>query len=89
MLIKKDSLKYALISGTRLQDEFNYFQNEASRDVKDRISAVSKEYDSASAKKNHRAMDSLDKEYDALDLEEKQLVMDHAKSHPRLLFPPS
>ncbi len=71
-----------MISGTRLQDEFNYFQNEASRDVKDRISAVSKEYDSASAKKNHRAMDSLDKEYDALDLEEKQLVMDHAKSHP-------
>ena len=65
MLIKKDSLKYALISGTPLQDEFNYFQNEASRDVKDRMSAVSNEYDSANGKKNHRAMDSLDKEYDS------------------------
>ena len=26
-----------LISGTRSQDEFNYFQNEASRNVKDRM----------------------------------------------------
>jgi peroxiredoxin len=82
MLIKKDSLKYALISGTRLQDEFNYFQNESSRDVTVGMDAVDKAYDSASVKKNRHAMDSLDKVFMALDLEQKQLVMDYAKSHP-------
>jgi len=82
MLIKKDSLKYALISGTPLQEEFNYFQNESSRDITERMAAVDKAYDSASTKKNHHAMDSLDNLYTALDLEQKQLVMDYAISHP-------
>jgi peroxiredoxin len=81
MLIKKDSVKYALISGTPAQDEFNYFQNEASRDVTARMAVVNKAYDSADSKKNTRLMDSLDKIYTALDLQQKQIVMDYARSH--------
>jgi peroxiredoxin len=82
ILIKKDSLPYALISGTKVQDEYNYFHNQVSKAVTDRISQVDKAYDSANNKKNQRAMDSLDKMYNALDLEQKQLVMDFTKSHP-------
>ncbi len=33
-------------------------------------------------------MDSLDKLYNGLDLEQKQLVMDFTKSHPRSLVAP-
>jgi peroxiredoxin len=82
ILIKKDSLPFALISGTKVQDEYNYFHNQVSKAVTDRISQVDKAYDSANNKKNQRAMDSLDKMYNALDLEQKQLVMDFTKSHP-------
>ncbi len=82
MLIKKDSLPYALISGTKVQDEYNYFHNQLSKSVTDQMAAVDKAYDSANNKKNQRAMDSLDKVYNALDLEQKQLVMDFTKSHP-------
>jgi peroxiredoxin len=82
MLIKKDSLPYASISGTKVQDEFNYFQNQLSKNVTDQMSAVDKAYDSANDKKNKRAMDSLDKMYNALDLKQKQLVMDFTKSYP-------
>jgi peroxiredoxin len=82
MLIKKDSLPYAQITGTRVQDEYNYFQNEFSKGVKDQIEAVDKAYDSANHKKNQKAMDSLDKLFTALDLEQKQLVMDFTKTHP-------
>jgi peroxiredoxin len=82
MLIKKDSLPYASISGTQVQDEYNYFHNQLTKSVSDQMSHVDKAYDSANDKKNKRAMDSLDKIYNALDLEQKQLVMDFAKSHP-------
>jgi peroxiredoxin len=41
-----------------------------------------KAYEEAQRKKNQRVMDSLDKRYNALDLELKQLVMDFTKSHP-------
>jgi peroxiredoxin len=82
MLIKKDSLAFALISGTKVQDEYNYFHNMLSKNVTDQMSSVDKAYDSANNKKNKVAMDSLDKVYNALDLELKQLVMDFTKSHP-------
>lgn len=82
MLIKKDSLPYASISGTQIQDEYNYFHNQLTKSVSDQMSHVDKAYDSANDKKNKRAMDSLEKIYTALDLEQKQLVMDFAKSHP-------
>jgi peroxiredoxin len=82
MLIKKDSLPYASISGTKVQDEYNYFHNQLSKNVSEQMTAVDKAYDSANNKKNQRAMDSLDKVYNALDLEQKQLVMDFTKSHP-------
>ena len=39
-------------------------------------------YDAANKKKNQKSLDSLDKAFEALDVEQKQLVMDYAKSHP-------
>ncbi|MEJ0083844.1 MAG: DUF4369 domain-containing protein [Puia sp.] len=36
MLIKKDSLRYAQITGTKSQDEFNYFKDQLSKPVNDR-----------------------------------------------------
>ncbi len=82
MLIKKDSVHYALISGTKLQDEFDYFQNTISKPLTDRMMAVEKAYSAANDKKDKKTMDSLDKTYDALDLEQKQLVTDYSRSHP-------
>jgi peroxiredoxin len=82
MLIKKDSLPYASISGTQVQDEYNYFHNQLTKSVSDQMTQIDKAYDSANIKKNKKAMDSLDKIYTALDLEQKQFVMDFTKSHP-------
>jgi peroxiredoxin len=82
MLIKKDSLPYASISGTQVQDEYNYFHNQLTKSVSDQMTQIDKAYDSANSKKNKKAMDSLDKIYTALDLEQKQFVMDFTKSHP-------
>ncbi len=88
MLIKKDSLRYALISGTKTQDEYNYFQDQLSKTVTDQMSIVDKAYDSANSRKNKKAMDSLDKFYNGLDLEQKQLVMDFTKANPGSLVAP-
>ena len=82
MLIKKDSLRYAQITGTKSQDEFNYFNDQLSKTVTDRMDETDKAYDAAQVKKNQKVMDSLDTRYNALDLELKQLVMDYTKSHP-------
>ena len=83
MLVKKDSLRFALISGTPSQDEYNYFQNETDKPLSDRMSAVEKAYDSANNRKDKRATDSLDKVYENIDAEQKQLVADYSKSHPK------
>jgi peroxiredoxin len=82
MLVKKDSLDKALISGTKVQDDYNYFQNLISKPLNDRMAEAEKAYDAANNKKNIRAMDSLDQIFEALDLEQKQLAMDYTKSHP-------
>ncbi len=82
MLIKKDSLRYAQITGTKSQDEFNYFRDQLSKPVTDRMDETDNAYDSAQAQKNQKVMDSLDIRYHALDLELKQLAMDFTKSHP-------
>jgi peroxiredoxin len=82
MLIKKDSIRDALISGTKTQDEYNYFQYQISKPLNDRIAAVEAKYTAASNKNDRKTTDSLDKLYDALDLEHKQLVTDYVKSHP-------
>jgi peroxiredoxin len=82
MLIKKDSLRYAQITGTRTQDEYNYFKDQLSKPVTDRMDETDKAYDVANNNKDQKVMDSLDKRYTALDLELKQLVMDFTKSHP-------
>jgi peroxiredoxin len=82
MLIKKDSLQYAQITGILVQEQYNYFTNQMIKTVTDRMSQIDKAYDSANNKKDKRAMDSLDKIYTALDLEQKQFVMDFTVSHP-------
>lgn len=82
MLIKKDSVRNAIISGTKTQDDYNYFQNHITKDLTDRMAQVDKAYDVANNSKNMKARDSLEKLYEALDLEQKQLVMDYTKSHP-------
>jgi peroxiredoxin len=85
MLIRKDSVHDALISGTPVQDEFNYFQNVTNRNLSDKMTAVDKGYNAANNKKDSRSMDSLDKVYTMLDLEQKQVVADYAKTHPASL----
>src|SRR6195952_5971694 len=81
MLIKKDSLRYAQITGTKSQDEFNYFKDRFTKSVIDQMEETDKSYDEAQRIKNLRLMDSFDIRYNALDLELKQLVIDFAKSH--------
>lgn len=82
MLIKKDSLQYAQITGILVQEQYNYFTNQMIKTVTDRMSQIDKAYDSANNRKDKKAMDSLDKIYTALDLEQKQFAMDFAVSHP-------
>ena len=82
MLIKKDSVRFALISGTKTQDEFSTFQNQTSKYLKDQMEEVDKAQEEALNGKNQRLKDSLNKRAIALDLEQKQLVMDFTKSHP-------
>lgn len=82
MLIKKDSLRYAQITGTKSQDEFNYFKEQLSKPVTSAMDETDKAYDAAQSKKNQKVMDSLDIRYNALDLELKQLAVDFTESHP-------
>jgi thiol-disulfide isomerase/thioredoxin len=86
MLITKDAVKQAQITGTRLQEEFNYFQNQLGKPLTDKMAALESAYDSASKKKNQKALDSLDKAFEALDIEQKNLVIDYTKSHPASLL---
>jgi peroxiredoxin len=85
MLIKKDSVHDALISGTPVQDEFNYFQNVTAKPLSDKMTLIEKAYETANTKKNTWAMDSLDKMYTLLDLEQKKLVSDYIMAHPASL----
>jgi len=82
MLVKKDSVRNALIAGTKTQDELNYFEDQLSKPLNDKMTVLDKAYDSASSTKNAKAVDSLDKLYNNLDAEQKLLVTDFAKSHP-------
>jgi thiol-disulfide isomerase/thioredoxin len=82
MLIKKDSMKQAQITGTRLQEEFNYFQDQLSKPLNDKMIVLENAYEAATAKKNQKAIDNLDKAFEELDNEQKQLVIEYAKAHP-------
>jgi peroxiredoxin len=82
ILVKKDSMEYAQITGTKTQDEFNYFQDQFSKKLNDKMNKLDKAYDSAASAKNTKALDSLDKLYNALELEQKQLVAEFTRSHP-------
>jgi peroxiredoxin len=86
MLITKDSVKLAQITGTRVQDEFNYFQNQLSKPLTDKMAALENAYDAAGKNKNQKALDSLDKAFETLDTEQKNLVIDYTKSHPASLL---
>jgi peroxiredoxin len=82
MLIKKDSVRDALIGGTPTQDEFNSFQEEYSRKLNDEMNAVDKLYDQANAKKDKKTTDSLENVYTKLDQQQKEMVIEYAKMHP-------
>lgn len=82
MLIKKDSIADALISGTKVQDEYNYFQDDLSKSLRLRMKKVDKEYDEANERKDQKAADSLDKVFTSLDLEQKKLVAEFVNSYP-------
>jgi peroxiredoxin len=82
MLIKKDSLADALISGTPVQDEFNNYESTVKGKTGARSAELDKKYTVARLKKDKKTMDSLEKEYDALDSEQKKLVIDYVKAHP-------
>jgi len=82
ILVKKDSMEFAQITGTKTQDEYNYFQDQFSKKLNDRMNQLDKAYDSVAKTKNTKALDSLDKLYNALELEQKQLVAEFTRSHP-------
>jgi thiol-disulfide isomerase/thioredoxin len=82
MLITRDSLRQAQITGTRVQEEFNYFENQFSKTLNDKMKALDKAYDEANKNKNQKVMDSLEKAYEILGAEQKQLVIEYAKTHP-------
>jgi peroxiredoxin len=82
MLIKKDSIRDALIEGTPAQDEYNVFQDEYSKKLNDEMAEVDKRYDEANNKKDKKMMDSLENVYKKLDQEQKEMVIEYAKLHP-------
>ena len=82
MLIKKDSLADALISGTPVQDEFNNYESAVKGKTGARSADLDKRYTAARIKKDKKSMDSLEKEYDVLDNEQKKIVTDYVKAHP-------
>ena len=40
MLITKDSIRQAQITGTQLQEEYNYFQNQLSKPLNDKMADI-------------------------------------------------
>jgi peroxiredoxin/major membrane immunogen (membrane-anchored lipoprotein) len=88
MLIKKDSVTEAIISGTRVQDDFNDYQNLIIKPLKDRMDKIDDAYAKASRKNDKKAMDSFEKVFDSLDLEQKMIVSDYVKSHPASVISP-
>ncbi|HZK63223.1 MAG TPA: TlpA disulfide reductase family protein [Puia sp.] len=82
MLIKKDSLDDAIITGTPTQDEFNQFDNVTDKPYWDRVAEIRKQYHAARDKKNQKAMDSLDRLSDKQDSIHKQIITDYTSTHP-------
>ncbi|MDP4129182.1 MAG: TlpA disulfide reductase family protein [Bacteroidota bacterium] len=82
MLIKKDSLDDAIITGTPIQDEFNQFDNVADTAYQHRHAEIMTQYRAARDKKNKQAADSLDRVYDLQDSLHKVFIADYARTHP-------
>jgi len=82
MLIKKDSLSFAQITGTKTQDEYNYFEDQYLKSVNERSEQLEKYYRAAVKAKNQKTVDSLEIIYDSLDQVQKNLVIEFVKSHP-------
>lgn len=82
ILIKRDSIASSLISGTKTQDEFFYFENSYAKTVYDRNAALDVTYKKAVDRQDKKAIDSMEKIYDTLDTEYKQLITEYVKSHP-------
>jgi thiol-disulfide isomerase/thioredoxin len=82
MLIKKDSLDDAIITGTATQDEFNQFDNVDDKPYQDRHGEIMKQYRAARDRKDQKAMDSLDRAYDHQDSLHKAFISEYARTHP-------
>ena len=82
MLVKKDSLPFAQITGTKTQEEYNYFEGQYLKSVNDRSEQLEKFYRAAVQAKNQKTVDSLEIIYDSLDQVQKNLVIEFVKSHP-------
>lgn len=82
MLIKKDSLQDALITGTPTQNEYHLFETVTEKSYNDRMAATAKLYYSARDRKDKKSMDSLDKIFDDLDKEQKKIITDYTRTHP-------
>jgi peroxiredoxin len=82
MLLKIDSLQGALISGTPVQDEYNNYENSVKKMIGARSEALDKNYSEAKSRNDKKTMDSLEKEYDVMDNEQKKIVIDYVKAHP-------
>jgi peroxiredoxin len=78
---KKDSVSDAIITGSATQDEYKNFI--ASRKpLSEEEEKLSKLYEMASAKKDTRLTDSLEKVFDVFSKKEKDFIQDYAKQHP-------
>jgi peroxiredoxin len=82
VLIKKDSLGDAMVTGTPTQDEFNQFDNVDDKPYQDRHDEIMKQYRAARDKKNQKAMDSIDLVYDHQDSIHKAFIAEYARTHP-------
>jgi peroxiredoxin len=78
---KKDSVSDAVITGSATQDEYKSYI--ASRKpLNDEEENLSKLYEMASAKKDKRLTDSLEKVFDVFAKKDKSFIQNYAKQHP-------
>ena len=76
---KSDSLENAVISGSKVQEDYNAF-NQLTHDVDSAMSALGEAY---AATKDRGVLDIIDKEYDHLDSIRRSYVADFVKAHSR------
>jgi peroxiredoxin len=88
MLIKKDSLEDALITGTPVQDEYSQYESTIKNATGKRTATLEKNYTVARSGNDQKAMDSLGKLFDDLENEEKKIAVDYVRAHPASYISP-